>query len=568
MQSRRFTLAVVCVATAMLMLDIAVVNTALSSIAADLHTGLSGLQWVVDAYTLALAATVLTAGSLADRFGRRRLFTVGLSIFTLASLACTFAGDIAMLNTARAVQGIGAAIMFAVSLAILANAFPETRERVKALSIYGATIGASFAVGPLVGGALTSGLGWRWIFAINLPLGLICLAITRSRVEESRDPAAPRVDWAGQALLAGGLFALVFALLRGNGDGWGSPLIVGCLAAAAVLIALFIAVERRVAQPMLPLGLFRSGPFTAAQVVAFAISGSLFAVYLYTTIYLQHVVGLSPVETGLAYLPGTVICFFVSGATATLGERFAPRTLLVIGLGLVAVGQALLTQVGTGSNWLAIEPGMIIAMAGTGLVNPTLSGLALGSVPDAQSGLAAGVNDTFRQAGIAVGVAGLGALVPTADALSGGAPQAFVDGLHSALLAGALLAGAGALATAVLLNRRRVASAVRRLAPATMVIAGLAVAMLIAGCSTTKTVPKAEVAKQTQAKFDAIAQAKGQAKFPKIVCPDDLKAKAGQSTRCSATGRDGTLGITVTVTSVSGSTAHLNFRGDSHVTKK
>jgi MFS family permease len=319
---------------------------------------------------------------------------------------------------------------------------------------------------------------------------------------------------------------------------------------------------------MLPLGLFRSGPFTAAQVVAFAISGSLFAVYLYTTIYLQHVVGLSPVETGLAYLPGTVICFFVSGATATLGERFAPRTLLVIGLGLVAVGQALLTQVGTGSNWLAIEPGMIIAMAGTGLVNPTLSGLALGSVPDAQSGLAAGVNDTFRQAGIAVGVAGLGALVPTADALSGGAPQAFVDGLHSALLAGALLAGAGALATAVLLNRRRVASAVRRLAPATMVIAGLAVAMLIAGCSTTKTVPKAEVAKQTQAKFDAIAQAKGQAKFPKIVCPDDLKAKAGQSTRCSATGRDGTLGITVTVTSVSGSTAHLNFRGDSHVTKK
>jgi MFS family permease len=203
--TQRWTLAVVCAATAMLMLDIAVVNTALSNIAADLDTGLSGLQWVVDAYTLALAAVVLTAGSLADRLGRRRLFLVGLSIFTVASLACAAAQDIVMLNSSRAVQGIGAAIMFAVSLAVLSHAFPGALERGKALAAYGATIGASFAIGPLVGGALTSGLDWRWIFLINLPLGILCLEITRRHVEESRDPNARRLDWPGQATLTAGL---------------------------------------------------------------------------------------------------------------------------------------------------------------------------------------------------------------------------------------------------------------------------------------------------------------------------------------------------------------------------
>ena len=208
----------VCAATAMLMLDIAVVNTALSAIAADLDTGLSGLQWVVDAYTLALAATVITAGSLADRFGRRRLFGIGLGIFTATSLLCAAAQSITMLNASRAAQGVGAAIMFAVSLAVLSNAFPRMEERIKALAAYGATMGGSFAVGPLVGGALTSGLDWRWIFLINLPLGLLCLWIVRRFVAESMDPRAPRVDRPGLVTLTGGLFLLVFALLRGNDE--------------------------------------------------------------------------------------------------------------------------------------------------------------------------------------------------------------------------------------------------------------------------------------------------------------------------------------------------------------
>src|SRR4051812_40355954 len=232
--TRKVTLAVVCLATAMLMLDIAVVNTALSSISSDLHTGLGGLQWVIDAYTLALATVVLTAGSLADRLGRRRVFLVGLVVFTAPSLVCAPSGSIVMLDVARAVQGLGAAAMFAVSLALLAHAYPGMRERAGALAVYGATIGASFAIGPLVGGVLTSGLSWRWIFLVNVPLGIIAIAATVARVEESRDSLARSIDWIGQFVLGGGLFLLVLALLRGNDQGWGSTAIVAELSAAAV----------------------------------------------------------------------------------------------------------------------------------------------------------------------------------------------------------------------------------------------------------------------------------------------------------------------------------------------
>src|SRR3954454_3965977 len=242
--NQRGTLAVVCLATAMLMLDIAVVNTALGHIASDLNAGLSGLQWVVDAYTVALASVVLSAGSISDRLGRRRVFTFGMALFTAASLACALAGSIGMLDAARAVQGIGGAILFAGSLAILANAFPDMKERGGALAVYGATIGASFAVGPLVGGALTSGLGWRWIFLINVPLGLVCLAITRARVTESRDPAARRVDVSGQVALTGGLFLLVLALLRANDVGWGATSTIVELAGAVALLGAFVGIER------------------------------------------------------------------------------------------------------------------------------------------------------------------------------------------------------------------------------------------------------------------------------------------------------------------------------------
>jgi EmrB/QacA subfamily drug resistance transporter len=445
-RTQRWTLVVVCAATAMLMLDIAVVNTALSKIAGDLHTGLHGLQWVVDAYTLALASTVLTAGALADRFGRRRLFTIGLGLFTVASVLCAAAGDIAFLNSARALQGIGGAIMFAVSLALLANAFPDMKERAGALAAYGATIGASFAVGPLVGGALTSGLGWRWIFLINVPLGIACLAITRTRVAESKDRFARRVDVGGLLTLTGGLFLLILALLRGNEDGWGSTVIVAELSGAAAFLAAFLAIEARIAQPMLPLGLFRNGRFTGAQIGAFAISASFFAVFFYITLYLQQILGLSAIEAGLVYLPGTIIMFFVSGATSALGERVSGRAMVSVGLMLVAVGMALMTLAQVDSSWAIGLPGSIVAMIGTGLFNPAISGFALGSVPERQSGLAAGVNDTFRQAGIAVGVAALGALIPAGATLGQGDPASYVNGMHDALWVCAGLCVVGAVA--------------------------------------------------------------------------------------------------------------------------
>jgi EmrB/QacA subfamily drug resistance transporter len=342
---------------------------------------------------------VLSAGFLADRLGRKRLFVVGLVIFTGASVVCGAAPDIVVLNTARAVQGIGAAVMFAVSLSLLAQAFPGAKERAGALAVYGATIGASFAVGPLTGGVLTSALDWRWVFFLNIPIGLWCIWLTVREVQESRDPAPRRIDWPGQMTLAGGLFLLVLALLRGNEDGWGSTAIVAELSGGAVLLVAFVAIQATVRHPMLPLKLFRSGDFTGAQAAAFAISASLFAVFLYTTLYLQQILGLSAIETGLVYIPATMLNLLVAGATASLLDRVSARVLIGAGLVLVAAGQATVALVASvDSSWIVVLPGLMIAMIGTGMFNPALSNVALGSVPGEQSGLAAGVNDTFRQA--------------------------------------------------------------------------------------------------------------------------------------------------------------------------
>jgi MFS family permease len=345
--------------------------------------------------------------------------------------------------------------MFAVSLAVLSNAFPRMEERVKALAAYGATMGGSFAVGPLVGGALTSGLDWRWIFLINLPLGLMCLSIVRRFVAESRDPRAARVDRPGLVTLTGGLFLLVLALLRGNEEGWGSATILASFGGAAVLLLAFVAVEARVAQPMLPLRFFRNPSFTGAQVAAFGISASLFAMWLYMTLYLQQILGLSAIEAGLVYVPGTLLNFVVAGATASVGQRISARALVAGGLALIAAGQALLTLVGADSSWWLFLPGLLVAMVGTGMFNPAVSQVALSSAPPEQSGLAAGVNDMFRQAGIAVGVAALGALVPAGAALGDGSPQSYVDGFHDALWVGAVVAAAVAVASALLIRGRR-----------------------------------------------------------------------------------------------------------------
>jgi EmrB/QacA subfamily drug resistance transporter len=394
----------------MLLLDITVVNVALPSIRKDLGASFSDLQWVVDAYTLTLAALVLTAGSLADRLGRRRVFTAGLAIFSTASLLCALAPDATFLNLARALQGVGGAVMFAVSLALIAQEFPAGRERGTAMGAYGATIGVAVAIGPLVGGALTDGLGWQSIFYLNVPIGLAAIAITRAKLRESRDPHATRIDWPGVATFSGALFPLVLALVRGNDEGWGSSLIISLFAASAALLLSFIIVERRVREPMLPLGLFKLPSFTGVQLAAFAISGSAFALFLYMSLYLQSYLGYTPFQAGLRYLPITLGSFVVAPLAGALLSRVPARVLLSTGLAMVGGGLLLMSGVNAGSEWTTLLGGFLVLGAGAGLLNPVIGDVALSVVSKERSGMAAGINDTFRQVGVSVGVAVWGAV--------------------------------------------------------------------------------------------------------------------------------------------------------------
>jgi EmrB/QacA subfamily drug resistance transporter len=429
------------------------VNVAIPNIGRDLHSGLTGLQWVVDAYTVILAACVLTAGSLADRLGRRLVLRIGLVVFTLASVVCATATNITTLDVARGVQGLGAAAMFATSLAILAEAFGEPKARNVAFAAYGATIGASFAVGPLLGGLLTAWFGWRSIFVVNVPLGLLCL-LGSVRLRESRDPKPRRVDWSGQGLLIGGLFLLVLGLLRANVVGWSSPAILAELVTAIVLLVTFVAFEHRKREPMLPLGMFREPSFAGVQVAAFTMSASFFAMFIYLILYLQEILHLSPIRAGLALMPCTIVVFVVSGVSSQLVDRVSHRTMISGGLALAAIGLAAMTIAGTHSSWTALLLGEIVVGAGTGLFNPALSNVALSVVSERESGLAAGVNDTFRQMGIAVGIAALGALIPARDALGSGSAGGYVAGLHSALIVATIVAAAGAVGTLALIGRR------------------------------------------------------------------------------------------------------------------
>jgi EmrB/QacA subfamily drug resistance transporter len=410
MHRKWWTLIVVSVATFMLLLDITVVNTALPAIEEDLGASFTELQWVIDAYTLSLAALVLTAGVLADRLGRCRVFAAGLAIFTVASLLAGFAPDPTFLNLARGLQGVGGAIMFAVSLALIAQEFKPGRERGMAMGVYGATIGVSVAFGPVVGGALVDGIGWESIFFLNVPVGIAAVALTYAKLAESRDPNASRIDWGGLVTFSSALFLLVLGLLRGNEEGWGSTLIVGLLGGAVALLAVFIAIESRVKQPMLPLHLFRKPAFTGVQLAALAVSASMFALFLYLTFYLQGYLGHDPLEAGLRYLPFTIVTFFASAAAGALISKLPARVLLSAGLGITGVGLLLMGGLDPTDEWTALLGGFMLGGAGVGLINPVIADVALSVVPKEQSGMAAGINDTFRQVGIAVGIAAWGAI--------------------------------------------------------------------------------------------------------------------------------------------------------------
>ncbi|HLM27193.1 MAG TPA: MFS transporter [Thermoleophilaceae bacterium] len=496
MASKWWTLLVVCLAIFMLLLDITVVNVALPNIQKDLGASFEDLQWVVDAYALALAALLLASGSIADLLGRRRVFVAGLLLFVMASLLCGLSSSPTMLNVSRGLQGIGGAMMFATSLALIAQEFPPN-ERGTAFGIWGATTGFAVAVGPLVGGALTEAFGWEWIFLVNVPIGLLTAAITVARVPESeRDPTA-RIDWAGVLTFSAGLFCLVLALIRGNDEGWTSGQILGLLAAAVILIAVFVAIELRREQPMLDLRLFRKPAFTGAQIVAFTLHASMFSMFLYLTLYMQNVLGYSPLETGVRFLPISLLSFLAAPIAGKLAERLPVRAFLGAGLVCVGVGLLLMSGIEPSDDWTTLLAGFIVAGVGIGFINPPLATAAIGVVEPRRAGAASGINSTFRQVGTAVGIAGLGALLQSkvsdkldaalanaplprgapshiAEAVSSGgasaaargvpaparglvantARRAFIEGLNEILVVAAVLAFVGA-ALALLLVRRR-----------------------------------------------------------------------------------------------------------------
>ena len=407
-----WTLVAVCLGTFMLLLDLTIINVALPDIQGALSASFSGLQWVVDAYALTLAALLLTAGSLADLYGRRLLYLVGLVIFTLASLLCGLAASTMMLQLSRALQGVGGAIMFSVSLALLADAF-RGKDRGVAFGVWGAVTGLAVAIGPLLGGVLTSGLSWRAIFLVNLPIGIVTVGIALTKVAESKSPQARRPDWAGFVLFTAALSALVYGLIESNQRSFGSLLVIGCLLGAAALLAVFVVVERRSGHPMFDLSLFAKPTFSGGAIAAFGLSSSLFAMLLYLVLYLQNVLGYSPLQTGLRLLVLSAGILLTSTLAGRLTSHVPVRLLIGPGLLLVGVGLLLMRGLGAGTSWTHLVPGLLLAGVGTGLVNPPLASTAVGVVPPQQAGMASGINSTFRQVGVATGIALLGTLFAT-----------------------------------------------------------------------------------------------------------------------------------------------------------
>jgi EmrB/QacA subfamily drug resistance transporter len=409
MDKKWWTLIAVCLGTFMLLLDVTIVVVAQPAIQTGLHAGFSDVQWILDAYALTLASLLLTSGVLADRYGRRLLFAIGLTIFTLGSLLCGLAVSPLMLILSRSAQGVGGAIMFATSLALLGNSF-RGRERGVAFGVWGAVTGVATALGPVLGGVLTTDWDWRGIFLVNVPVGAFALAVTLWRVAESRVPHPAPPDWAGFVLLTAGLVALVYGLIRAGEISWSDDGVYACLAAGVMLLAGFIVAEARSTHPMFDLSLLRVPTFTGGSVAAFAMNGSLFAMMLYLVLYLQDILGYSAQDAGLRL----AIISLAQLVTATLAGRASARVPVrwLIGPGLVLVGIGLILMAGLSgtSSWTHLLPGFIVSGLGAGLVNPPLASTAIGVVPPHQAGMASGANATFRQIGIATGIAALGSI--------------------------------------------------------------------------------------------------------------------------------------------------------------
>jgi EmrB/QacA subfamily drug resistance transporter len=404
-----WTLAVVMITVFMLLLDVTIVAVALPTISASLRPTFSQLQWIVDGYALMLTAVLLTAGSMADIFGRKRVLTIGLIVFTIASVVCAQAPNATVLDFARGVQGIGGATMFACSLALIVQEFPAG-ERAVAFGLYGATNGLSVALGPILGGLLVQAFGWQSIFYVNVPIALVAFVILQRKVVNLPGPAT-KIDWPGLVTFSGALFLAVFATIRGNEQGWTSPLILGCYGVAALLFVAFVVNERRRAHPMFDIGLFRNPTFVGSSVSAFTVCFSVLALIFFLTTWLQSILGYSPVGTGLRMLVFTIAALLFAPLAGRMSGSVSPRIVLPLGLALVTVGVLSMTAVSSSSSWTAILPGLVLAGVGLGLMNPTLASTAVSVVPPWRGGMASGMNSTFRELGTATGIAVAGTLL-------------------------------------------------------------------------------------------------------------------------------------------------------------
>ena len=446
----------------MIMLDNTVVNVALPSIQRDFgisSADLSELEWVVNAYALTFAVLMLTGGKLADFFGRRRIFLGGLALFAVSSLFCGLAETSGELIAARAVQGVGAALMMPATLSIITATFPA-RERGAAIGIWAGVSAMALALGPLVGGLITEHIDWSWIFFINLPVAAVGLVLGRAVISESRDTSAEqRLDLPGLAVSGAALFCLIFALIEANHYGWTSATILALVVGAAVGFAAFVVLELHQRVPMLDLSLFRDGTFAGANVVALLVGLAMFGVFFFISLYMQNVLGYSPVQAGASFLPMTMLIIVVAPIAGRVSDRVGSRWLIAAGMTLTAGSLLLFSLLEVDSGWWALLPGMVVGGLGMAMTMTPMTAAALGAVPVEKAGVGSGVLNTFRQIGLALGIAVMGAILTAeqTSSLESGAPPdaAFVDGLQRTMVVGAAIALGAAVVGAVTVRKHR-----------------------------------------------------------------------------------------------------------------
>jgi EmrB/QacA subfamily drug resistance transporter len=438
-----WTLAVSSLGLFMVALDTLVVTTALPVLRIDLGASLADLEWTVNAYNLAFACLLLTGAALGDRFGRRRMFAAGLALFTAASAAAALSPNVGTLIAARTVQGAGAAIVMPLTLTLISAAFPA-EKRGAAIGLWGGIAGLAVAAGPVVGGGVVDGINWHWIFWLNVPLGLVLIPLGLSRLTESYGPR-PKLDLIGLPLAGAGLLGLTWGLVRANSVGWGSAEVLATLAAGAVLVAAFIAWERRAQSPMLPLELFRHRGFSAANGVSFFMYAGLFGTLFLMAQYFQTALGYSPLQAGIRLLPWTATPMVIAPIAGSLADRFGNRPFMVAGLVMQAVGLGWVALIAdTSVGYLELGTALTVAGVGTSLCFPTVANAVMSSVPMQEAGVASGTNSALREVGGVFGVAVLAAVF-TRHAVYA-SPSAFVDGFRPALFVGAALTVAGIIA--------------------------------------------------------------------------------------------------------------------------